>query len=130
MGTCGPHIPFDSPAAVWENAAEGSAMIHMSEIQAAAARIAHEFRPQRIILFGSYATGQATEDSDVDLLVVLPFRGRGFRKSLEIMNRIDVRFPLDLVARRPAEVKRRYAQCDPLVREALDRGKVLYEQHR
>jgi predicted nucleotidyltransferase len=105
-------------------------MIHMSEIQAAAARIAHEFRPQRIILFGSYATGQATEDSDVDLLVVLPFRGRGFRKSLEIMNRIDVRFPLDLVARRPAEVKRRYAQCDPLVREALDRGKVLYEQHR
>jgi predicted nucleotidyltransferase len=103
-------------------------MIRMEEIESAARRIVAAFRPQRVVLFGSYATGKATDDSDVDLLVILPFRGGGFRKSLEIMNRIDVRFPLDLLARRPGDIRRRYAQGDPLVREALDRGKVLYER--
>jgi len=104
-------------------------VISMKEIRAVVRRIGDEFRPRQVILFGSYAQGTATEDSDVDLLVVLPFRGRSFRKSLEIMNRIDVRFPLDLLARTPSEVKRRYSQGDPLVREALDRGKVLYERN-
>lgn len=110
-------------------ATRGVNVISMKEIRSTARRIAQEFRPERVVLFGSYAAGTATEDSDVDLLVILPFRGGSFRKSLEIMNRIDVRFALDLLARKPAEVKRRYAQGDPLVREALDRGKVLYERN-
>ena len=103
-------------------------MIAMKEIRATARRIAREFRPHRIVLFGSYAHGRATPDSDVDLLVELPFRGKPFRKSLEILNHLDVRFPLDLLARRPADVRRRYREGDPLIRDALDRGKVLYER--
>ena len=55
-------------------------------------RIAREFQPDKIILFGSYAHGQPRPDSDVDLLVVLPFEGRGFRKSLEILNRVSPDF--------------------------------------
>jgi len=93
-------------------------------------RIVREFQPDKIILFGSYAYGQPRADSDVDLLVVLPFEGRGFRKSLEILNRISPDFSVDLLARRPQDTVQRYAEGDPLIREALDHGKVLYERHR
>lgn len=104
-------------------------MVSMKEIHEVGRRIGREFHPDRVVLFGSHAEGTATDDSDVDLLVVLPFDGRGFRKSLEILNRLDVRFPCDLIARRPEDVDRQYEQGDPLIREALDRGRVLYERH-
>lgn len=105
-------------------------MVSMDEVQRLGRRIGREFRPERVILFGSHAEGTAGPDSDVDLLVVLPFEGRPLHKSLEILNRLDVRFPCDLMARRPDEVARRYREGDPLIREALDRGKVLYERDR
>ncbi len=104
-------------------------MVDMATIQAMSERIAREFQPDRIILFGSYAYGTPQPDSDVDLLVILPFEGKGFRKSLEILNRIDPPFAIDLLARHPDDTARRYAEGDPLIREALDRGKVLYERH-
>ena len=105
-------------------------MVRMQEIQQITERIAREFDPERIILFGSYASGRPTSDSDVDLLVILPFSGKPFWKSLEIMNRLDAPFPLDLLARRPDDTARRYAQGDPLIREALRHGRVLYERNR
>lgn len=105
-------------------------MVSLRDIRDVGERIGREFDPDRVILFGSHAEGRADEDSDVDLLVVLPFDGRPLHKSLEILNRLDVRFPCDLLARRPEDVTRRYAQGDPLIREALDRGVVVYERHR
>ena len=92
-------------------------------------RIVREFQPDKIILFGSYAYGQPRPDSDIDLLVVLPFEGRSFRKSLEILNRVAPDFSVDLLARRPDDTAQRYAEGDPLIREAVDHGKILYERH-
>lgn len=103
-------------------------MVSIDTIRDLSNRIAAEFAPDRIILFGSYAYGTASDDSDVDLLVILPFEGKGFRKSLEILNTVDPQFSVDLIARRPDDTDRRYAQGDPLIREALDRGSVLYER--
>ena len=103
-------------------------MVSMKDIRAVGRKIAHEFRPQRVILFGSHACGSARPDSDVDLLVIAPFDGTSFRQSLRILNRLDLRLPIDLIAYRPEDVERRYAEGDPLVREALDHGKVLYAQ--
>ena len=105
-------------------------MVEMKEIRAVARRIAQEFRPHKIILFGSYARGEATPDSDVDLLVVLHFRVTSFRKSLEILNALDIRFPVDLLARTPTDVRVRYKELDPLIRDAIDEGKVLYDRNR
>ena len=51
-------------------------MVERSEIEDLAGRIAKEFKPERIILFGSYASGAPSPDSDVDLLVVLPHQGK------------------------------------------------------
>jgi hypothetical protein len=49
--------------------------------------------------------------------------------ALEIMNRADAQFPLDLLAREPADSARRYAEGDPIIRDALDNGKVLCCAH-
>lgn len=103
-------------------------MITRKEINRIARKIARQFNPERIILFGSYAYGMPQSFSDVDLLVLLPFEGKSFWKSLEILNAVDPPFSVDLIARRPDDTRRRYEQGDPLIREALDKGKVLYER--
>ena len=100
----------------------------LRQVRGLASCIAKEIVPQRIILFGSHARGTAGEHSDVDLLVIMRFEGTGFRKALEILNRLDLRMPIDLIAYRPEDADRRYAQGDPLVREALDCGKTLYAE--
>ena len=104
-------------------------MVALSKIVELSRQIAREFDPERIILFGSHAYGTPGDDSDVDLLVIMPFEGTGFRKSVEILDRIRPGFPIDLIARRPDDTERRYHEGDPLVREAIDRGRVLYERH-
>jgi uncharacterized protein len=104
-------------------------MVKLEEICRLSEKIVKEFQPDRVSLFGSHAYGNPGPYSDVDLLVVLPFEGRNFWKSLEILNRVDPSFPVDLLARRPDDTARRYAEGDPLIREALDHGKVLYERH-
>ena len=104
-------------------------MIELTAIMEVAQRIAREFHPEKIILFGSYARGTVTPDSDVDILVILPFEGRGFHKSLEILNRVNPDFPIDLLACRPDDTERGYEEGDPLIREAIDRGRVLYERN-
>jgi predicted nucleotidyltransferase len=103
-------------------------MVTDQAIRDLAARIAAEFRPERIILFGSRAVGAAREDSDVDLLVVLPYEGSALSKSAEIIARIHPgTFAIDLLVRTPEEVAWRYEGGDPLIRDAVDQGIVLYE---
>ncbi|MBI5711278.1 MAG: nucleotidyltransferase domain-containing protein [Candidatus Eisenbacteria bacterium] len=103
--------------------------VDMRRIEELSERIAKRYKPERIILFGSYAYGNPSADSDVDLLVIMPFEGRALRKALEILNDVNPDFGVDLLARRPDDTRRRYSEGDPLIREALDRGKVLYERH-
>ncbi len=102
-------------------------MIDKEDIVALAERIARGFAPERIILFDSYAYGTPTEDSDVDLLVVLPFEGNHTRKAIEILNKTDPHFPIDLLARTPDVVQWRVEQGDFFLHEIVERGQTLYE---
>lgn len=102
-------------------------MVEMDKIQDVSERIAREFQPERIILFGSYAYGTPTEDSDIDLLVVLPFEGKPARKALEILNKISPHISLDLLVRTPQQVKERLANQDWFMREIFAKGLLLYE---
>jgi predicted nucleotidyltransferase len=99
----------------------------MREIQTYSDAIAREFRPARIILFGSHARGEATWDSDVDLLVIMGHRGHPTEKAIEIRTRVDCRFALDLLVRSPAQIRRRIQMDDWFIREIVEQGKVLYE---
>ena len=106
-------------------------MVDIKEIKDLTSQIAREFNPDRIILFGSYAYGQPGNDSDVDILVVLPFKGKPVRKAIEIRNKVNAGVPLDLIVRTPEQVADRIAQNDWFMREILERGHTLYEaNHR
>ncbi len=101
--------------------------INQRTISAFARQVAKQFNPHKIILFGSYAYGQPTEDSDVDILVVLPFKGRNPEKATEIWMATKPRFPIDIMVRKPAELKKRLKMGDFFLREITEKGKVLYE---
>jgi predicted nucleotidyltransferase len=90
-------------------------------------QIAREFRPEKIILFGSYAYGHPSADSDIDLLVIMPFEGRQPEQAIRILNRLNVLAPIDLLVRRPEEVQRRLAMGDSFMREIVEHGRVMYE---
>ena len=101
-------------------------MIAWADIQRYAAAIAREFQPRMVILFGSYAYGEPTADSDVDVMVVLPHR-RGSRPSLAIRRRVQAGFPVDILVRAPEEIARRLGEGDPFITEVMSKGRVLYE---
>lgn len=92
-----------------------------------ARQIAKQFNPEKIILFGSYAYGKPTEDSDVDILVIMPFKGRNPEKATEIWMATRPKFPIDIMVRKPAELKKRLKLGDFFLREVVEKGKVLYE---
>ena len=102
-------------------------MVSPRTIRILSKRIALRFKPKRIVLFGSYAYGKPTEDSDVDLLVVMPFEGDGYEKAAEIRSTIEAGFPLDLLVRTPQDVRRRIRQEDFFLREVMEKGTILYE---
>ncbi|MCU0784978.1 MAG: nucleotidyltransferase domain-containing protein [Verrucomicrobia bacterium] len=103
-------------------------MIQRRQIRKFAEAVAQTFRPHKIILFGSYAYGKPTEDSDVDLLIVMNrTRVRGERMSVRIRRRIPAGFPLDLLVRTPKFIAQRMAWEDCFTQEILTKGKVLYE---
>jgi predicted nucleotidyltransferase len=101
-------------------------MVPRNKIKAYCDAIAREFKPEKIILFGSHAYGKPAPDSDVDLLVVMP-RQRGVRTSLEIRRRVSAGFPVDILVRAPGEIARRLDWGDSFVREIINRGRVMYE---
>jgi predicted nucleotidyltransferase len=101
--------------------------VPMSAIRRYARQIAENFDPDRVILFGSYAYGTASPDSDVDLLVVMPARDQ-FAQAVLIAETIERGFPLDLLVRTLRVLKQRLLWGDWFLREIVARGKVLYEK--
>ena len=102
-------------------------MIARKHIRDFARRVAEEFAPERIVLFGSHARGDASEDSDVDLLVIMRTRKRPTEQALEIRRRVSRHFPLDLLVRTPREVARRLKLKDCFLTSILAEGETLYE---
>ena len=101
-------------------------MVEMKEIRKLSNQIAREFEPVQIVLFGSYAKGSATSDSDVDLLVVMPFRGSSARMAATIVNRINPNIPVEILVRTPTQLRERLAHSDFFLREIMEEGKTLY----
>ena len=95
-------------------------------LEAFTRNLVEQFAPDKVILFGSQTRGNARQDSDADILVVMPFEGRPFAKSREIRRACKPGFRVDLLIRRPEDIEPRYRWGDPIIREALDHGEVLY----
>jgi predicted nucleotidyltransferase len=102
-------------------------LISRTSIEAYCRAVAREFHPQKIVLFGSYAYGNPTADSDVDLLVILPFRGNDISKAVQIRSRFDTPFPMDLIVRKPDFIAERLRERDMFIELVMKRGRVIYE---
>src|SRR6266567_7966383 len=83
--------------------------IPMRVIRAFARRVAEYFDPEKIILFGSYAYGTPHEDSDVDILVVMPARNTT-DMAAKIHLAIMPPFPIDIIVRTPEDMRWRIAE--------------------
>ncbi|MFN0087796.1 MAG: nucleotidyltransferase domain-containing protein [Blastocatellia bacterium] len=110
----------------WEESFE-SPEKRMAYISALCRRIADEFKPEKIILFGSHAYGTPTPDSDLDLLVVMPVQGQPVEQAIKIGRKMKFALPLDLLVRTPRQISERLAMNDYFIREIVERGKVMYD---
>lgn len=91
-------------------------------------RIAQKFHPVQIILFGSWARGEAREDSDVDLLVVLSKVEHKRKAAIEVLRVLNgLPISKDVVVTTPQEIKERGKIVGDILRPALEEGKIIYE---
>jgi len=94
-------------------------------------RIVKQFDPEKIILFGSHARGDAGPDSDVDLLIVMQVEGSKFEKIVEIGVAIDdIPIPSDVIVTTPEDFEWRSKQAGTIERPAFLEGKVLYARRK
>jgi predicted nucleotidyltransferase len=103
-------------------------MITKQQIREVAKRIVESFKPRRIILFGSYATGTPTEESDLDLLIIkdsdVPSRQQN-RKVREML--YDLRIPVDVIVKTTEEFQTYKDIVGTVIYPENKFGKVVYE---
>ena len=103
--------------------------VSFKTIKQAVERVTRTLHPEKVILFGSYAYGKPSPDSDVDLLLIFKEK----KKSCdywysEVSQLLEPRsFPVDILIRTPAQIQQRLKIGDTFIQEILGRGKVLYE---
>lgn len=91
-------------------------------------RLVLTLQPYRVILFGSYAYGQPTPDSDVDLLIVWDAPPSRRERAERIAQALEgYFFPVDIISKTPAELEQELKD-NFFVQEIVKRGKVLYER--
>lgn len=104
-------------------------MIQDDKISEIIHKIASGYNPDKIILFGSYANGSASVDSDIDIFVIKsselprPQRAMQLRKML-----YGSLIPMDLIVYTPDEVEKEKDVEYSFVHEVLNSGKTLYER--
>ncbi len=92
-----------------------------------ASEIAEEFKPVRIILYGSYAYGKPRPGSDVDLAVIMNTTLREVSQEIDIVQFLRPPFSLDLRVFTPAGLDELLAVNEPIACAVVEKGRVLYE---
>jgi len=102
-------------------------MIKRSEIKRVVQKIVDNYQPERIFLFGSFAWGKPTIDSDVDLFIVKETNERKFDRQLKVRRIISGDLPVDVVVYNKSEIQERLDLGDFFVGNILTKGRVLYD---
>jgi predicted nucleotidyltransferase len=103
-----------------------AAVIDQGEIDRVVARIAASYAPDVIALFGSYATGLATERSDLDLLVIKRTSEPRHRRVYQVRRLLSTMYKVDVVVLTPEEVEGADDAQDSFVRTIVQQMKILY----
>ena len=99
----------------------------LSNVEAVLQRLIDAYDPERVILFGSHATGAAERESDIDLLIVKETDRRPTDRRIEVERLLsDRRIPLDILLYTPQELRDLYAAGSPFVEDVIETGRVLY----
>lgn len=106
----------------------GKRCAQFDEIKTQANIIIKKFNPEKIILFGSYANGSPTLESDVDLLVIVKTNKSTLQLNSEIALSLDHSFALDIVVRTPKQIENRLHNGDFFLEDIINYGKVVYER--
>lgn len=97
-------------------------------------KIVSALKPEKIILFGSYANGNPTPDSDVDLLIIMEIRSN-YRETYRMVSSLlyPRQFPVDIIIKTPQEVEEAMEGGKDnsfFIREILKTGRVLYDRNK
>ncbi len=103
-------------------------MFTQEHIQEIVNKIVQGFHPDKVILYGSYAYGEPTAESDIDLLIIMSFEERAFDMAQKIRRDLHLSSDVQLNVKTPEEIQWRYNGYCPLVRTAIEEGKVCYER--
>lgn len=94
-------------------------------------RLKRDYQPEKIILFGSYAYGEPTEDSDIDLLIVKETNQRPIDRRVEVRKLVyDPKRTIAFspLVYTPEEIEQRLSLGDDFINEILQKGEILYER--
>jgi len=92
-------------------------------------RIVQDLNPERIILFGSYAYGTPSTDSDVDLLIIMKSSELPSRRVARVSRLLRPRpFPMDILVKTPEEIAHRLKIGDTFIQDILSGGRILYDK--
>ena len=104
-------------------------MTRQQQVSEICQTIIRDFNPEKLILFGSEARGTSAADSDIDLLVIMPFSGSVLKQAAKVYKSIDGRqISVDLIVRTPEQIRERERIGDVFFREVLTTGKVIHER--
>ena len=103
-------------------------MIDRQEIESVATQIGIASHAQNVVLFGSYARGDAREESDVDLLIIAESDLPRFKRSCELYKLFrPYPFPMDLIVYTPKEIEKGKRSPVSFVSRVLQEGEVVYD---
>ncbi len=108
----------------------GQRHIDLGEVDEKVQTIVRKYRPDKIVLFGSYAKGNPSPDSDVDLLVIIATERSTWDLAVEISLALKHTIPMDIIVRTPQEIAKRLKHGDFFIKNIIENGKVLYERIR
>ena len=98
-------------------------------IKEAVKRIIDGFNPEKIILFGSYAYGHPSPDSDMDLLIVMDTNAKPHKRAVPIRKVLKgIGIPKDVIVKTPEEFERFKDVIGTIIYPAAHKGRLLYER--
>jgi predicted nucleotidyltransferase len=104
-------------------------MRNQKEIKKITKQIVKKYKPEKIYLFGSFAWGKPTRDSDLDLFIIKNTQEKKLERIYKVYKFLwDKKVPLDVLVYTPKEITKRLALGDFFIEDIIKNGKLLYER--